>query len=188
MSFQQAGCRRLSRTPATRHFRGWRPAVFPSLHAGRDNTEADTHRRFPRGCIFGPGCNSRRLHQLTPTDSISWRAAPGASNVGGSFARVARPRECSAPGASTGFVSKRTAFQHAVPCASRMPPRCRKFSRDVFRRRRAQRVRVGGLHKQGNLTNQKLGVQPVRGIAVEHLIAVNARRCASSARRTAFGR
>jgi hypothetical protein len=42
-------------------FRGWCPAVFPPLHAGRDTTEADTHRRFLRGCIFGPGCKSRRL-------------------------------------------------------------------------------------------------------------------------------
>jgi len=78
MSFQQAGCRRLSRTPATRHLRGWRPAVFPSLHAGRDNTEADTHRRLPRGCIFGPGCNSRRLQYysegLSPSDSLHRRS------------------------------------------------------------------------------------------------------------------
>src|SRR5687767_3065273 len=46
-------------------FRGWCPAVFPLLHAGRDTSEADTHRRFLRGCIFGPGCNSRRLHHST---------------------------------------------------------------------------------------------------------------------------
>src|SRR3954453_6411701 len=42
-------------------FRGWCLTVFPSLHVRRDTTEADTHRRFLRGCIFGPGCKSRRL-------------------------------------------------------------------------------------------------------------------------------
>ena len=43
-------------------FRGWLQAVVPLLHAGSDNTEADTHRRFLRGCIFGRGCESPRLH------------------------------------------------------------------------------------------------------------------------------
>ena len=36
----------------------------PFLDAGSETIEADTHRRFLRGCIFGPGCKSRRLHLL----------------------------------------------------------------------------------------------------------------------------
>ena len=39
--------------------------VFPPLHAGYDTTEVDTHRRFLRGCIFGRGCESPRLHLST---------------------------------------------------------------------------------------------------------------------------
>ena len=42
-------------------FRGWFPAVLPPLDAGSDTSEADTHRRFLRGCIFGRGCESPRL-------------------------------------------------------------------------------------------------------------------------------
>jgi hypothetical protein len=57
-------------------FRGWCPAVVPLLHAGRDTTEADTHRRFLRGCIFGPGCKSRRLHYLTSLGGAPFRSPP----------------------------------------------------------------------------------------------------------------
>jgi hypothetical protein len=71
-------------------FRGWCPAVVPLLHAGRDTTEADTHRRFLRGCIFGPGCKSRRLHYLTslggaPCHSphpCAWRAVAHRAKAG----------------------------------------------------------------------------------------------------------
>src|SRR6185295_18722276 len=66
-------------------FRGWCPAVFPPLHAGRDTTEADTHRRVLRGCIFGPGCKSRRLHHLSLIESVVYGAVPDASKARGPF-------------------------------------------------------------------------------------------------------
>jgi hypothetical protein len=34
----------------------------PRLDVGSEILAADTHRRFLRGCIFGRGCESRRLH------------------------------------------------------------------------------------------------------------------------------
>src|SRR5258708_3314860 len=69
---------------------GWRPAVFPALYAGRDTIETDTHRRFLRGCTFGPGCNSRRLHfsyfaRVGPRLAAHARCALGPPLRGGSL-------------------------------------------------------------------------------------------------------
>jgi hypothetical protein len=58
----------VSQPLVTRFFWGWLPdGSSPLLHVGSDKSEADTHRRFLRGCIFGRGCESRRLHQLPST-------------------------------------------------------------------------------------------------------------------------
>jgi len=47
-------------------FSGLVPGGSSTLpHAGSETSEADTHRRFLRGCMFGPGCKSRRLHHST---------------------------------------------------------------------------------------------------------------------------
>jgi hypothetical protein len=63
-------------------FRGWSPAVLPPLDAGGDTSEADTHRRFLRGCVFGRGCESPRLHRGRPRfdgDTVSQDACRGPS-------------------------------------------------------------------------------------------------------------
>jgi hypothetical protein len=38
-------------------FRGWRPAVFPLLHVGRDTAEADTHVDSCGDIFSDPGAN-----------------------------------------------------------------------------------------------------------------------------------
>ena len=97
-------------------FRGWCPAVFPLLHAGRDTTEADTHRRFLRGCIFGPGCKSRRLHLLLR--SVGPLSIPHlAARSGSPSATALRPSLAAAGAADSPTKSLSTSSQHDRLCS-----------------------------------------------------------------------
>jgi hypothetical protein len=104
MSFQQAGCRRSPWTPAARFFGAGSRRFWPRLHVGSDTIDADTHRRFLRGCIFGPGCKSRRLHRST-------RRAR---------ARLAHGRPCP-PKRHTALVRAASRARHVEWCPERGP-------------------------------------------------------------------
>lgn len=62
--------------------------------------ETRVSRTFPKLPL--QGCNSRRLHHLMPTDSISWRAVPCASHTPGLFLQREASHESAAlPGSPT---------------------------------------------------------------------------------------